>query len=668
VDVHQENLIAAGEHPVLIDAECLLSAMPEAQEHGLGLIRSGLLPAWSFAGRSGLPRNTGGLGPEPYPGAAGRRHLPVLNGQVADIRAHVDAVRQGFTATTAGWLARRDWLLDAAASPLQALQGARIRFVPRQTQAYALVLRSAATPTGLSDGRAFGIRLDALARGRLETSPPAPEAELVAAEREALARLDIPAFELRTDSTDVHLRGGGPTGFHVPRPAWPALRARLAEMSEAEVAAQASLLALALAAPSPVPPLPDAPVGSDALLIEAARQIAQALVDEALPGHDGAPAWLGPELDAGLEQVRDNLQHDLYGGTAGIALFLAAAARLAGAARGGPLALAALASLPRRFRNADGLGYGRGLGGMLTALVHGAALLGAPALLDQALALAVRAPAIAATGRDDLLQGRPGAILALLMLHEATGESAPRDAAIALGQALLPRLEGLPPAALLGTGLTGLSHGASGIALAMLALHECTGAAVWQGPALAGFAVERRQFDRQAANWPDLRHKAPARVFGGSWCHGAPGIALARLAALRALPEGQPDRAALREEAELALATTATLGEAIDDGLCCGTAGRAEVLLLGGIGLGRPDLLTAARRMMEGVLRRGVGDAYRLRPARPAGPVNPSLFTGRAGLGYQALRILAPTALPSLLLPRFPQPGPIGTRRDIPPA
>jgi lantibiotic modifying enzyme len=61
-----------------------------------------------------------------------------------------------------------------------------------------------------------------------------------------------------------------------------------------------------------------------------------------------------------------------------------------------------------------------------------------------------------------------------------------------------------------------------------------------------------------------------------SWCHGAPGIGLARLGSLPIL-----DTAEIRQEIAVAINTTQQFGLHNIDHLCCGNFGRMEVLLVG---------------------------------------------------------------------------------------
>jgi lantibiotic modifying enzyme len=196
--------------------------------------------------------------------------------------------------------------------------------------------------------------------------------------------------------------------------------------------------------------------------------------------------------------------------------------------------------------------------------------------------------------------------------------------------------------------LAGLSHGASGIALALLELHHVTGDARHLQAAREGFRFERSLFDPRLENWADVRGTEPA--FPVAWCHGAPGIGLARLRAYELLREEQ-----WRAEAEAALRTTRRSLEASTPGadfsLCHGVAGNAELFLYAAQVLRDPSLLDVATTAGLWGL-----ELYE-RPARPwpcgvrAGGENPSLMLGLAGIGWFYLRLHDPHGTPPVTLP-----------------
>src|SRR5262249_12347566 len=135
--------------------------------------------------------------------------------------------------------------------------------------------------------------------------------------------------------------------------------------------------------------------------------------------------------------------------------------------------------------------------------------------------------------------------------------------------------------------LTGFSHGASGIGWALLELHAKTGDSRYRHAAEQAFLYERSHFDSHHQNWPDFRNMEEAGMpvrsdqpsFAVSWCHGAPGIGLARLRAATLTGD-----ATYREEAELAVATTSQIltesaGRYENFSLCHGVGGNCDTLI-----------------------------------------------------------------------------------------
>jgi lantibiotic modifying enzyme len=135
----------------------------------------------------------------------------------------------------------------------------------------------------------------------------------------------------------------------------------------------------------------------------------------------------------------------------------------------------------------------------------------------------------------------------------------------------------------------------------------------------------------------------PGFAFG--WCHGAPGIGLARLGSLSAF-----DDEVVRTEIAAALGTTIGCEDEGPDHVCCGAMGRLETLTVAAGALDRPDLGALAATTASAVVRRARSSgAYRLPGALP-GDLCPAFFTGISGIGYQLLRLVDPQRVPSVML------------------
>lgn len=410
-------------------------------------------------------------------------------------------------------------------------------------------------------------------------------------------------------------------------------------------------------------------VGGGAAYLEVAAAIGRRLVREAV-WHDGKCSWMGSIAEGGVEpgsggQVLAALGPGLYGGSAGVGLFLAELHGATGDAEVRETALAALRHALSRAGTLPGskrLGLYNGGVGIALAAARVGALLDAESLRDGARGLlGVLEGEQHAPDVFDLIDGRAGAIAGLLVLRRLLDEPRLLEFATRLGDELLRTAErserGLSwrmPTAPHEVGWTGFSHGAAGPGHALLELAHASGEARYTHAAEQAFAYERSWFSAAEGNWPDLRgllvrkQRPPRELpFATTWCHGAPGIALSRLRAFELT--GSPE---YREEAVTALRTTQRALEAglrsDTEGfsLCHGMAGNAEVLRLGAALLEESSASLPGQLAELGMRRYASGAAPW--PCGAPGET-PGLFLGLAGIGHFYLRLQVPS-IPSVLL------------------
>ena len=211
--------------------------------------------------------------------------------------------------------------------------------------------------------------------------------------------------------------------------------------------------------------------------------------------------------------------------------------------------------------------------------------------------------------------------------------------------------------------MLGFSHGTAGFAAALAKLHGHTGLPRFLSGAAAALAYERDRFDETRGNWPDDRGVPTTPAATGmnnlmtTWCHGAPGIALARACLWGTALWDE----LCREEMEVALTTTASISSTDLDHLCCGNLGLMTVLELLCDGPWRLDPAVrdrchaAAQEHRHQTLRRCGAwetDAIRLRClSNSDGSLQvPGLFTGLSGMGLALLQDGASRRMMSLLL------------------
>ena len=729
IDLHIENAVAAGAYPVLIDVECLLhpSSQPFMQAQAgqsevedataMALVNMGALPNYSFssggmfsiglfgtgAAQTGPDvltlshPNTDWMAMRRTPQAMPWQQLPQTALGPVDSRPFAADVAQGYRDTLKLVLVHREDLLSG---PVQRMRQARGRHLARTTGHYGALLNEALLPDAQSSGVLFDLSFDVLHR-HIASLPNGYQA-MAPAEREDLRQLDVPRFMFDASSRQVLTAHGKPLGeCHVQTPydrMATALRALTAEQADWE----GRVLAKALCPP------------------EVDKGQASALAAKQLRAPNGKLMWFS--LSSGADGTRFKpLELGLYSGHMGVALALASAAAVQ---RDMGLRRLAVETLQQVVNDVTklldqnspgggavsdegimaliGPGLDRGAAGLLFGLQTSRQL-----VLDDDIefgneieALALRwvsdarfTAMVRNDKRLDLLGGTAGLLLALLSWYPAAGtQQRPvyLQAATLCGEHLLSLAkreqkadgEHLSWPIHSAIGLSGLSHGGSGFAVAFAALYKATGDAVWLDRALGALRHEARLYSAERLNWRDLRNFTPkdasqesleegmgkVRYFGVSWCHGAPGVALARAALLRMVGDELPttERARLSADLDAALATNLRALQLQDadmlDDLCCGSAGRIDILLECGRLLNRPELVAQAQSFAKAKL-----DAWQNSAPDAGGTASPfywyqdntlrltgselGLFKGMAGWPYVAARVAAPDVVPCVLLP-----------------
>lgn len=426
---------------------------------------------------------------------------------------------------------------------------------------------------------------------------------------------------------------------------------------------------------SPLSPPASLPaLAGPATYLATARAIAARLARTAV--WDGPRCtWVGSAVEAlhgTFQLVQRAVATDLYSGTAGVALFLALLLEqhpdevLAETLEG------AVAHVIDQMSTASAsYGYYSGTLGSAHALITIGERRARPdweaAGWEHLTRLCAQTPQ---KTELDVISGMAGAIPVLLRLLARRDEPWLKAAAVRGGDFLVERaskqgsgwawaaLPGQPP-------LTGYSHGAAGMALALLELYRETGNPTYFAGAMSGFNFERQHFSPQFQNWPDLREQPAAGpagplTYGEAWCHGAPGIALSRLRAWQLTGD-----ASFRQEAEIALNTTHRGIHALvtsptsqpSFSLCHGLAGNADILLEGSRVL-QNDVY---RQVAEAAGNCGVARYHHTGLHWPSGVNDPTgatpglseapgLMLGLAGTGYFYLRLAFPDKVGSLLL------------------
>ncbi len=710
-DFHYENLIACGEHPMLVDLEALCHARTDLpHEDGAqvkvmealwnSVVRVGLLPqriwangAFDGVDLSGLGGEAGQRLPMKIPEweAAGTDEMrlverdgtlpaghnrPTLNRQPVDVLSQVTAVERGFTGTYRLLLRHRDELLHAD-SPLLACADDEVRAILRPTRVYTWLLQECTHPDVLRDALDRDRLLDWL---WVDVEHQPRLARAVTAELDDLRRGDVPFFTTTPRTRSIWTSMGTEiTGFY-ERSGLECVEQRLRTLSEDDLARQRWFLRASLTALSPAeerqpdvaltgPPAPPAP---SAAFLEAAQRVGDRLEQLAFVTETEA-SWLGLTLLAEQHWALAPLGVDLYGGLPGVALFLARLGSVTDDPRYHQLAAKATAGFVRQLDSLSAwplIGAFAGWGGAIYALTHLGFLLRDSTLIERAETLLPKVrERIPADTHFDLISGSAGAIMALTAFHALTGSAEAIIVIREAGEHLVEHAQAMPGDTLgwrsalpSSAPLAGCSHGTAGIALSLLTASALASESRFERVARAAMAYERGLFSEAVCNWPDLRtsplptsrpaspqqeqgqeHEPPPQPsFMMAWCHGAPGIGLARLAGLRFV-----DDANVRRDITLAISATRRNGFGRNHSLCHGDLGNLELLSCAAVRLHEPGLASSvasfASRILRSIRERGWQCGV------PLQVETPGLMTGLAGIGDGLLRIAEPR-LPSLLM------------------
>lgn len=705
-DLHYENVIASGEHPVLVDLETILQPTSASHDQGLGpaervaaeltaesVLRIGLLPIRPVARGDQDGPDMSGLGAVPNQPAPVRiprwadagtdaMHQVLGEGNLGDAHSRpippesgltvgdfVEDVVHGFE-TTFDLLYRERDLLLAPSGPISIFATDETRRIVRPTLMYAMSLRAGYHPQLLSDGLSRELQFDRLLGAELSQAQPYPFG-VMAAERDDLWHLDIPRFSARPDSRHLWTSSGSRISDCLAETGLESAERRIARMSAPERSLQSWMIRTSIATRSLTGPNGDrdlylVDVERPALstadgLLDTAVQVGDRLSRHALTA-EGASTWIGLVSQRGERWWISPLGPDLYEGVAGIALFLAHLGLVADEKHYVELARGALRTLREQvardgFR--ESIGGFAGYGGHVYVMSRLAALLDDASLLSDAdMAIRAISSLIDQDTGIDVIAGSAGCIGALLSSYRARPTEETLAAALQCGEKLLASSvetqQGLAwhLDAVSSRPLGGFAHGTAGMSWALLELASATSETRFRDAAIEAIRYDRSLFSPKARNWLDVRDDvASARLSVGTdegtclahWCHGAGGIGLSRIRCQRHWDDG-----AVREEIEDALKATIAHGFGSNHCLCHGDFGNLELLAEAQRAFPESRWGSEFARVSSDVLasieERGCITGHVL------GLESPGLMLGIAGIGYGMLRIVAPERVPSVLL------------------
>ncbi|MFF0294333.1 DUF4135 domain-containing protein [Kitasatospora sp. NPDC004614] len=263
-DLWADNLLADGEHPVLVDLECLLYPRVQdppalsAAQHSLldeletTVVRTSMaFLSWTPPGhteavdigclsRVGSQESAPGVPVLPLP-----PYRPVHDGRPADPWQYTDQVVDGYREMHTVLHRLRGELADPE-GPLSGFRGVWVRYIWRHTWDGYKILRASTSPLALDDGATRETVIAGALRGavaaRAGKAARGDLLEVVLAELDSFRSFDIPFFRSLTTSSSVFTADGREIPGHFRSTGWKRLQQRIAELDGFDLDAHVAIL------------------------------------------------------------------------------------------------------------------------------------------------------------------------------------------------------------------------------------------------------------------------------------------------------------------------------------------------------------------------------------------------------------------------------------------
>lgn len=599
-DMHSENLVADGDAPCLVDLETVLSGITPDKAVWVGnlydsILFSHLLPNWMLA--DGENRDVGAL-------TASGKNQPRLENEPCPAYRYAEEICAGFRSAFERICAHRDEV-DRA---LQRFSDVPFRKLLRPTAAYDRLCRRIAALDDEKEKRAAAERLRrAYILGGAAWAEQMERACL--SEMEAVLRGDIPYFFGLGGERHLRDRDGVVAENYFALSPVESARMRLRALSPQDGVDQERIIRQSLRATCP---------DVERMRFWSALEVFEYLEGQAVKS---CPcSWLGLTTDAGGQAYFQSVGFDLYRGLMGVLCFYAALYEATGDERVRRALLSRYAPYRRMYieqgrpLKADCINVNLtdGVGGHIMALSFMARCLGDSAFLEDAVRLLRRFDfeGFDADSGWDVYGGAGGLLVSLPCLMGCGADEEIRVLARTLAQGISQ----IQPE------LTGLAHGAAGLALALSAA-QYVGAGQYDAEILRLLQWENAQFDEEEVNWPDYRDP-DRRGFMKGFCSGAPGIGLARKQMLEYTGNRQIRRICEKDVLRARIFLKNQIAPLRRDSLCCGNAAMIE-----------------AERSLTGCMAGNrLNDAPVLVHMLDTDDVPVGLFQGWAGVGYALVR------------------------------
>lgn len=708
-DMHYENIIAQGEHPILIDLEALFhnntifSHLDNATTRALkslneSVMRTSLLPI-SIRNVNDMKLDISGLGSQqnqsmyayqfadPFTdtmriqksliSVEKKNNHPLFEGILFDdATVFIDDIKKGFSNAYAIVIDHLGCLLSEN-GPLHGFKSTTIRNIVRDTQTYSSMLDAGRHPKYLKNAKdrekLFNIMWKAADRFPIL-------AKVIDSEIKDLVQEDVPYFWSIPDSSIMYDSNNKEIKNFYDYNSYSLVVNTLNKLSIEDCQTQLNHIDYALSTVKKIHQLTEdnehesisSPIQHSTpvsytrkdYLAEAIR-IGESLLEEGVWGKDTKDiTWVALGVNQ-YEQIEYKpMELGLYDGLIGMCIFYAVLGHESKNEHFTHVARACLRSVldeysdeqQQKASSSAFLGYVS----IIYAINHLYSLWQEPEWLEQGYQIIDRLfKRVKHDLMYDFLGGSAGIISVLLDFYRISQYPAALQLAKQYGDHLLERaipldtgigwLQSNRP---LGKPLGGLAHGNSGIAYSLFKLYHFSKQPSYLEAANKAISYDNSLFSEAQENWTDLRNieNTNQPLYPVYWCNGAVGVGLSRLYSLDYYKD-----ALLEEDLKRAIQKTKKAGfDKISHSLCHGDLGNLDFLLSVAIKKNDPELLQDVYDRANILLQNVQLSDHNWKCGIPGSEQStPNMFTGLAGIGYTMLRLWN-KSVPSVLILESP--------------
>lgn len=668
VDIHFENIIANGSDPIIIDLECLFH---NTNVDPFDVLNTGMCPILSLNGFENQAIDLSGMGAfgdikmdkkewkwtylnsdalnlEQVQGyVRARGNMPIYKEEAISPKRYLQQILMGFDKATEWVNTIQKIILAKESHPFEEFQNKTFRIIPRTTQDYTDILNNSFTPNAIvsassrkesihSDLMDYTVSLPFLG---IENKKTILDAELLAIER-----LDVPYFTGETSTLGVKESGKIVLKNYFNQTPYERILAHIMKFDKKEANIQKNLIQSSFVSCYDVKILKQNDkrlVSDDSILINFKDQI-EFIGDDILKSsifQDNGVNW-NTFVEENGTLVFSTLNNTLYSGKLGIAIFLSNLSKHIGVNKYNKTINAIVSDGISHYKGINkevNISFASGLTGLIHTLIETDPILYEETMLE--LSDLIGLDDIKNDEILDFIGGAAGCLSVLCSLYRVTKSKKVLSKCLDLGNHLMNKrvLDSVSQhkcwiSSNVGTPLTGYSHGASGIGLALLKLYEISGKTEFKEAFYEALKFENYHYVESENNWKDLRNNKSE--FQNSWCHGASGIGLARIEAYKILK----DKLLI---VDIQRAIDGTINKPLSgvDHYCCGSAGRFHFLMEASTVIVTNQLDDIVRQNIEWILlKKNKTSYYQTQIQSNISSENPSLYRGISGIGQMLIR------------------------------